>query len=77
MTSPNGIIQKRMTEAGYNKNTLAKSLGISRASLYNKLKDTGSFTLSELSMLGILLGFSRNDIMEIYKYLCQKMCQNP
>ncbi len=37
------------------KQKLAKEMGISRASLYNKLKDPNRFTLGELRKLSVIL----------------------
>ena len=45
------LIAYYLTKSGYSKKELAIKLGISAASLYNKLKNPDSFTFGEIRLL--------------------------
>lgn len=64
MESP---IAQRVTayvdRTGETRESLAKRLGMSRGSLYEKLSDNREFTLSEAYELSKILGCSVNDLM--------------
>lgn len=57
------LIAYYLTKSGYSKKELAIKLGISVASLYNKLKNPDSFTFGEIRLLFEWMG--RDNLMAV------------
>ena len=57
------LIAFYLTKSGYSKKGLAIKLGISTASLYNKLKNPDSFTFGEIRLLFEWMG--RDNLMAV------------
>ncbi len=57
------LIAYYLTKSGYSKKELAIKLGISTASLYNKLKNPDSFTFGEIRLLFEWMG--RDNLMAV------------
>ncbi len=57
------LIAYYLTKSGYSKKELAIKLGISAASLYNKLKNPDSFTFGEIRLLFEWMG--RDNLMAV------------
>lgn len=59
-------LQKRIREKGYKKDYVAIKVGISRASLLNKISGRTEFTLREARRLAVLLGVEDNELYEFF-----------
>ncbi len=55
-------LKGRMREMGYSQEKLAKEVGISSASLQNKLSGKSDFRLKEMKTISLVLKISPNDI---------------
>jgi len=62
MTQDFSKLKGRMREMGYSQEKLAKEVGISSASLQNKLSGKSDFRLKEMKTISLLLKISPNDI---------------
>lgn len=62
MTQDFSKLKGRMREMGYSQEKLAKEVGISVASLQNKLSGKSDFRLKEMKTISLLLKICPNDI---------------
>ena len=59
-------LQGKMREHGYTINSLAKKLGISNTSLFNKIHNIQEFVVSEMQMIANLLHLTKSEIQAIF-----------
>ena len=59
-------LQGKMRENGYTINSLAKKLGISNTSLFNKIHNIQEFVVSEMQMIANLLHLTKSEIQAIF-----------
>lgn len=60
-----GQISYFLTTEGYTKKELAKSLGMSLSTLYNKLNHPNTFTLGEVRDLMLILKLDESQVLAI------------
>lgn len=59
-------LKGKMVEKGMNVETVAKSIGIDRASLYRKLNDLEKITVGDASKIKSILDISNEEAIEIF-----------
>lgn len=59
-------LQNRIKEKGYKKDYVAIKIGVSRASLLNKISGRTEFTLKEARKLALLLGVEDMDLYDFF-----------
>ena len=58
-------LKGKIVERGMTVGRLAQEVGMDRATMYRKLKD-GSFTVKEAQLIGLALGLTKQDVMDIF-----------
>lgn len=60
------LLNDFIDKSGFRKSYIAQFMGVSKASLFNKLTGKTDLTISEVNRLRILLRLSESDIMNIF-----------
>ena len=60
------LLNDFIEKSGYRKSYIAQFMGVSKASLFNKLTGKTDLTVTEVNRLRILLRLSESDIMTIF-----------
>ena len=59
------ILRDRTDDMGLDEKAVAKKIGMSRSTYRRRLKDPGDLTVRELKLLGMALGFNKEELLDL------------